>query len=184
MNAQEAKRISKFLSYVLRHDPGSIGVELSPAGWVPVETLIAAANRHGSPLTVEQLHEVVRTSDKQRFALSEDGLQIRANQGHSVSVELGYEPAVPPELLYHGTTAKFLDAIRREGLKKGRRHHVHLSATIETATAVGGRRGKPVILAVRAAEMHRAGAPFYVTPNKVWLTDAVPIGYIDFPKLR
>jgi putative RNA 2'-phosphotransferase len=181
MKAQEAKRISKFLSYVLRHEPESIGVELSPAGWVPVEMLLAAAARHGRRITIDQLNEVVRTSDKQRFAFSEDGRDIRANQGHSAPVELGYEPAPPPEVLYHGTTERFLDAIGREGLKRGSRHHVHLSATIETATAVGGRRGRPVVLTIRAREMHNAGHTFYVTPNNVWLTESVPPEYLDFP---
>ncbi len=181
MNAERTKRISKFLSYVLRHDPQSIQVELTPAGWVSVETLLTAARRHGHAITREQLDEVVRSSDKQRFAFSEDGLQIRANQGHSVPVELGYEPAEPPETLYHGTTARFLDAIRRHGLQKRGRHHVHLSATIATAATVGGRRGKPVILAIRAQAMHQDGHVFYVTPNHVWLTDEAPPQYIDFP---
>lgn len=179
MNVQE---VSKFLSYVLRHRPDAIGVELSPAGWVSVDELLAATARHGKPITREQLDEVVHTSDKQRFAFSEDGLQIRANQGHSVRIDLGYEAATPPQTLYHGTTEKYLADIRREGLKKRSRHHVHLSDTVETATAVGARRGKPVVLSIRAAEMHAAGHEFYVTPNNVWLTDAVPPEYLEFPE--
>jgi putative RNA 2'-phosphotransferase len=181
MNAEQAKRISKFLSYVLRHDPRSIGIELSSAGWVAVEDLLEGARQHGTRITREQLEEVVRNSDKQRFAFSEDRLHIRANQGHSVPVELGYEPATPPEVLYHGTTAKFLDSIRQHGLQKQARHHVHLSPTVETATAVGGRRGKPMILTIRARAMHDAGHAFYVTPNQVWLTDAVPPEFIETP---
>jgi putative RNA 2'-phosphotransferase len=140
-----------------------------------VAGLLEGARKNGNHITREQLEEVIRTSDKQRFALSEDGLQIRANQGHSVPVELGYEAAVPPDLLYHGTTGKFLNSIRKHGLQKQARHHVHLSPTVETATAVGGRRGKPVILTIRARHA------FYVTPNQVWLVDAVPPEFIEFP---
>lgn len=180
MKPDEAKRVSKFLSYVLRHDPGSIGIALSADGWVAIEELLAGAGRHGTHLTRGQLDEVVQTSDKQRFALSEDGLRIRANQGHSVSVDLGYEPAEPPEVLYHGTTGKFLDSIRKHGLQKGSRHHVHLSPNTETAAKVGGRRGKPVILTIRAQAMHAAGHVLFLTPNEVWLTDAVPPEFIEF----
>jgi putative RNA 2'-phosphotransferase len=178
MTPEQTKQISKFLSYVLRHDPQSIGIALSPAGWIGVEELLAAARKHGRRITRAELDEVVRTSDKQRFALSDDGLQIRANQGHSVVVELGYEPSPPPAILYHGTTEKFLESIRRHGLQKRSRHHVHLSPTVETARAVGGRRGKAVILAIRAREMHEAGHAFFVTPNQVWLADEVPPEFI------
>ncbi len=181
MNAEQTKRLSKFLSYVLRHDPGSIGVELSPAGWIAVDALLTASRKHGKPLSREQLEQIVHGNDKQRFAFSEDGLQIRANQGHSLSVDLGYEPAQPPEVLYHGTTHKFLDSIRQHGLQKRSRHHVHLSVTQETAAAVGARRGKPTILTIRSREMHEAGCAFYVTPNQVWLTEEVPPHYIEFP---
>jgi putative RNA 2'-phosphotransferase len=178
MTPEQAKQISKFLSYVLRHDPQSIGVTLSPAGWIGIDELLAASAKHGRRITRAELEEVVRTSDKQRFAVSDDGSQIRANQGHSVVVDLGYEPATPPEFLYHGTTEKFLDSIRRHGLQKRSRHHVHLSPNEETARAVGGRRGKAVILTIRARQMHEAGCEFYVTPNSVWLTDAVPPEFI------
>jgi putative RNA 2'-phosphotransferase len=178
MTPEQAKSISKFLSYVLRHDPQSIGVALSPAGWIAVDELLAAAAKHGRRITREELEEVVAASDKQRFALSKDGLQIRANQGHSVPVELGYEPSPPPDVLYHGTTEKFLESIRRHGLQKRGRHHVHLSPTVETARAVGGRRGKPVILSIRAREMYAAGYAFFVTPNQVWLADEVPPQFI------
>jgi putative RNA 2'-phosphotransferase len=180
MTPDQSKQISKFLSYVLRHDPDSIGVTLSPAGWIAVEELLAAARKHGRRISRAELEEVVASSDKQRFALSEDGLQIRANQGHSVSVELGYEPSPPPDVLYHGTTEKFLESIRKTGLQKRSRHHVHLSPTVETARAVGGRRGKPAILTIRARQMHEAGHAFFVTPNGVWLTDEVPPEFIHW----
>src|SRR5688500_15893567 len=133
MNADEAKRLSKFLSLVLRHEPQAIGIALDAAGWTPVAELLAALARHGKDVSRADLEFVVATSDKKRFALSEDALSIRASQGHSVEVELGYSPAEPPELLFHGTVDKFLDSIRRQGLIKGNRHHVHLSAGRETA---------------------------------------------------
>ena len=175
------KRISKFLSLVLRHEPGCIGIVLDEQGWTDCEKLIQAAGRHGMRFNLATLLEVVRTSDKKRLRLSEDGTRIRANQGHSVKVDLGLEPKQPPEMLYHGTVEKFLEAIRSTGLHKGERHHVHLSPDLKTATKVGERRGKPVILTIRAAAMSAAGHPFYLSDNGVWLTDAVPPEFIDFP---
>jgi putative RNA 2'-phosphotransferase len=128
-----------------------------------------------------QLDEVVRTNDKQRFAFSPDGSRIRANQGHSVEVELGHAPADPPAVLYHGTSADAVASIRASGLLKQKRHHVHLSERPDTATAVGGRHGAPVVLAVDAARMRADGLAFYRTPNGVWLADAVPAAYLTFP---
>jgi putative RNA 2'-phosphotransferase len=173
---------SKFLSLVLRHEPQRAGVTLDAAGWVAVDELLEGCRRAGSPLTREELDEMVRTSDKQRFALSEDGLRIRANQGHSVEVDLGNEPATPPEELYHGTAANYLAPIRRDGLHKRERHHVHLSETLETATAVGRRHGKVVVLHVRAGDMHRRGLAFFKTPNGVWLTDHVGPEFLVVPE--
>ena len=175
------KKTSKFLSLVLRHEPELMGITLDDAGWVGVDELLEGCRRKGHSITRDELAEIVRTSDKQRFALSEDGLRIRANQGHSVPVELGYEPAVPPEVLYHGTAEKSLAGIRREGLHRGERHHVHLSERTETAAAVGSRHGKLVLLTVAAGRLHRDGWPFYRTPNGVWLTDHVPPEYLSFP---
>ena len=172
------ERTSKFLSLVLRHKPEAIGLSLDTQGWVDIETFLRAAQHHGHPLTRELLDEVVFTSDKQRFAYSPDGKKIRANQGHSVAVDLGLEPIMPPVVLYHGTVSKFLDSIRERGLEKRGRQHVHLSATIETAKRVGARRGKPVVLAVDAKKMHGDGHHFYRSANGVWLTEAVPWTYI------
>lgn len=173
---------SKFLSLVLRHQPEVIGVRLDRQGWLNIEELIAQANAHGKALTLERLHEVVATNDKKRFALSEDGLRIRASQGHSVSgVELNLEEKTPPETLYHGTVAAFLDSIRANGLQKRSRQHVHLSADEEIATKVGSRRGKPIILRVAAGAMRRDGHHFYLSANGVWLADAVPATYLTFP---
>ena len=172
---------SKFLSLVLRHQPETIGITLDSAGWIAVEDLLAALAEHGRALTRSDLEEIVRTSDKQRFALCPDGHRIRANQGHSIEVELGHAPAVPPELLYHGTAAQFLPAIRERGLCKMQRHHVHLSAETEITLKVGARRSRPVLLIIRAGDMHRAGHAFFLTPNQVWLTDQVPPEFIEFP---
>lgn len=172
---------SKFLSLVLRHDPGKVGIVLDEAGWTDVATLLDALARHGHPLTRSELDDLVKTSDKQRYALSPDGTRIRANQGHSVDVELDLPQATPPARLYHGTVAEFLDSIREKGLIKGSRHHVHMSADVETAKKVGGRRGKPVILVVRAEEMAAAGHVFFRSANGVWLTDHVPPSFLEVP---
>jgi putative RNA 2'-phosphotransferase len=174
-------RISKFLSLVLRHDPARIGISLDSAGWTDVAVLLEACAAHGVAFTRDQLAEVVATSDKQRFALSDDGTRIRANQGHSVEVELELAPAMPPAVLYHGTVERFLPSIREHGLIKGLRHHVHLSADLATAQNVGGRRGTPIVLTVRAAEMVAARYPFFVSQNGVWLTDYVPAEFLELP---
>ena len=175
-------RTSKFLSLVLRHDPARVGLTLDPAGWVAVEELLAAAARAGVPLDRALLKRVVTENDKQRFALSPDGARIRANQGHSVPVELGLTPREPPEVLFHGTAARNLDAIRREGLRPGKRTHVHLSTDEATATVVGRRHGgATVVLRVAAGAMHRAGHEFVRAENGVWLAKAVPGEFITAP---
>jgi putative RNA 2'-phosphotransferase len=170
--------LSKFLSFVLRHEPEAIGLTLDAEGWVAVEELLAAAARHGHSVTRGQLEEVVATNDKRRFSFSPDGRLIRANQGHSVEVDLGLAPVEPPELLYHGTVERFLDSIREKGLLRGNRHHVHLSADRETAARVGQRRGRPVVLVVDSGRMHRAGHRFFRSENGVWLTEAVPADFL------
>jgi putative RNA 2'-phosphotransferase len=175
------REISKFLSYVLRHRPAAIGLELDAAGWADVDALIESAGRDGRRITRADLERVVRECDKQRFTLSDDGTRIRANQGHSVPVELGLESAAPPEVLYHGTVGRFLAGIRAQGLLKGQRHHVHLSLDVTTAETVGRRRGVPVIIKVAAGTMHRAGHEFYQSANGVWLTDHVPPEFLTIP---
>lgn len=171
--------ISKHLSYVLRHAPGSIGITLDRAGWARVDALLEALARSGRPLERAELEALVWASDKQRFAFSADGTKIRANQGHSIDVELGYTPVPPPEVLYHGTVARFLPAIFERGLERGKRHHVHLSATPELAKLVGGRRGVPVVLEVAAARMAEAGHVFFRSANGVWLTSHVPPEFLS-----
>lgn len=180
MNTKKRTRTSKFLSLVLRHQPEKIGLTLDEAGWVRVDVLLDALGSHGRKLDRESLEEIVRDCPKRRFALSDDGLRIRANQGHSVDVALGYVVAVPPEVLFHGTVARVLPAIRDSGLLKMKRHHVHLSADRVTASQVGSRRGKPVILTVRAGDMARAGHTFHRSDNGVWLTERVPPEFIHF----
>ena len=175
-------RKSKFLSLVLRHEPQAAGVVLDEAGWVGVPELLAGCAKAGVSIGPDELREIVRASDKQRFALNEDGTRIRANQGHSVDVELGHAPATPPETLWHGTAEKYLAPIRAQGLIKGARHHVHLSPNADTASAVGRRHGRLVLLEVAAGRMHRDGFAFFCTPNGVWLTDRVPPEYLTFPQ--
>ena len=172
---------SKFLSLVLRHHPEAIGIALDAGGWVAVDTLLARCRAHGRKLSRAELDEIVATSPKRRFAFSDDGTRIRASQGHSVAIDLGYAPAAPPERLYHGTVASSLAAIRAGGLQRMKRQHVHLSADAETARAVGARRGRPVILRIAAGRMHRDGHVFYLSANGVWLTDEVPPAYIAVP---
>jgi putative RNA 2'-phosphotransferase len=172
--------ISKFLSLVLRHQPEKVGITLDREGWVTVAELLEALEAHGRHMTPDELHEVVRANDKQRFAFSLDGLSIRASQGHSVQVELGYEPSEPPPALYHGTAERSLPSIRQQGLVRGRRHHVHLSEQETTAVAVGRRYGRPVILEIASGAMHADGHAFFRSANGVWLTEHVPARYITF----
>lgn len=174
-------QISKFLSLVLRHKPSKAGVELDAAGWAPVPDLIEGARAKGVSLDEETLLRIVRTNDKQRYTLSPDGTRIRANQGHSVKIDLGLEPAAPPAVLFHGTSEAALESIRTAGLKPMRRRHVHLSADRETARGVGARHGRPVVLEVDAAAMVGEGFAFFRSENGVWLTDHVPAACLAFP---
>ncbi len=169
------------MSLILRHNPQKIGLTLDANGWANVEELIRCSQTSHTRLTRPLIEEVVANNDKQRFAFSEDGTRIRAVQGHSVEIDLELEPIVPPELLYHGTATRFVESIKKQGLLRGSRHHVHMSGDEETAYKVGSRHGKPIILTVRAGEMHRAGHPFYLSENGVYLTDEFPADYLDFP---
>jgi putative RNA 2'-phosphotransferase len=174
-------RASRFLSLVLRHKPQVIGLTLDPSGWASVDELLEKAKQAGVSLDLALLQRVVAQNDKQRFALSADGLRIRANQGHSLPVDLGLEALAPPELLYHGTATRFLASIRRQGLVPGKRNHVHLSPDAHTALKVGRRHGEPVVLRVRAGRMHARGARFYRSANGVWLVEKVPAEHLVFP---
>lgn len=170
---------SKFLSLVLRHKPDIIGLTLDTEGWAGIDELIRLSQSH-MPLTRALIEAIVTENSKQRFAISEDGSRIRARQGHSIDVDLQLQPTSPPQRLYHGTATRFVDAIRREGLHKRSRQHVHLSANADTATLVGARHGRPMVLIVHADKMAAAGHAFFLSENGVWLTDAVPVDFIDF----
>lgn len=180
MHEKELTKFSKFLSLVLRHQPELIGIQLDEQGWTSVDELLQKASHHGTAISHELLREIVETNSKKRFALSEDGKRIRANQGHSVEVALGYDAQIPPEVLYHGTAEKNMVSIRTSGIQKQSRHHVHLSASKETALQVGQRHGKPVVLTIHSGQMHRDGLAFYLSENGVWLTDQVHLQYIQF----
>lgn len=180
MIEKQKKTISKFLSLILRHSPGTIGLKLDYNGWADVEQLLSKSKEHNQPFSKEDLEEIVTTNDKQRFIFNESKTKIRANQGHSIEVELDLQSQVPPELLYHGTVEKFLVIIKTEGLQKMGRQHVHLSKDIETAKKVGSRRGEPIILSVSSAAMFKDGYIFYLSENGVWLTNDVPAAYINF----
>ncbi|MBV6889927.1 RNA 2'-phosphotransferase [Xanthomonas campestris pv. spermacoces] len=170
---------SKFLSCVLRHAPQSIGLTLDREGWADIDALIAAATAAGRALDADLIRAVVSSNDKQRFALSADGRQIRAVQGHSTAtVALMHMPRTPPSMLYHGTATRFLEAILAQGLQPGQRHHVHLSADPKTATTVGARHGAPSVLRVHSLQMHEDGHVFYQADNGVWLTRHVPPNYL------
>ncbi len=170
--------ISKFLAKHLRHAPEALGLTLRPDGWVSVDELLAASERVGFSIGYDELIECVETNDKQRFAFDDSGDLIRANQGHSVEVDLQLEERQPPDVLYHGTVERFLGLIMVDGLKKGKRHHVHLSKDVETARKVGARRGKPIILQVDSGKMYGAGFKFFLSTNGVWLTDTVPATFL------
>lgn len=178
---QTDKTLSKFLSLVLRHQPQLIELELDENGWVSVDELLDKANKNGKGIQVdfEKLKEIVANNDKQRFTFNETFDRIRANQGHSLEVDLALEPQVPPDVLYHGTAQQNIEAIKKEGLKRQNRQHVHLSSNTETALKVGARHGRPIVLHIKAGEMQQKGEIFYLSKNGVWLVDKVLPQYID-----
>jgi putative RNA 2'-phosphotransferase len=178
MDHQRLVRVSKYLSKHLRHEPERLGLALEVGGWVAIDDLLAATARDRFAISRAELDEVVARSDKQRFAIDETGTRIRANQGHSVEVDLELQPVPPPAVLYHGTGRGSVPAILQSGLKKMARHHVHLSADTATATRVGARHGQPVVFAVDAAAMQRDGFTFFCSANGVWLVDHVPALYL------
>lgn len=167
------------MSLVLRHQPDVLNIQLDEQGWTSVPILLEKLKSRFPQITIEKLEEVVRTNDKQRFAFNDDHSLIRANQGHSVNIDLGLETATPPAVLYHGTATRFLDSIFEKGLIKGSRQHVHLSDNLETASKVGVRHGKLAILKVDCTKMLEAGFSFYRSKNGVWLTEHVPAGFIS-----
>jgi putative RNA 2'-phosphotransferase len=179
MDKSRNTSISKFLSKYLRHEPEQLGLSLDIGGWVKVNDLLEASAKHNFVISREELDEVVATNAKQRFSFDPTGTLIRANQGHSVEVDLQLEPRQPPDLLYHGTAEKNVESIRSLGLQKMARHHVHLSSDRATAKMVGQRHGKPVVFEVNAAAMFQDGYIFYCSANQVWLVDRVPPEYLQ-----
>jgi putative RNA 2'-phosphotransferase len=174
------KKISKFLSLVLRHKPETIGLDLDENGWTETQVLLEKLAKNNRKIDLKTLEEVVANNDKKRFAFNADKTKIRASQGHSIEVKLGYTAVEPPEMLFHGTATRFLNSIQKQGLLKGNRHQVHLSKNMDTATNVGSRHGKVVVLKVKSIEMYKAGFEFFVSENQVWLTDHVPVEYLEF----
>jgi putative RNA 2'-phosphotransferase len=174
MDEKRKTKISKFLSLILRHQPEVIGLSLEENGWIEVKKLIEACADYGKSFTFAELKSVVETNDKKRFAFNKDETKIRANQGHSLEVEIEFEKKLPPENLYHGTAEKNVGVIFAEGLKKMSRHHVHLSVDVETARKVGMRYGKPIIFQIDTVGMIDEGFEFFVSANGVWLVDNVP----------
>lgn len=179
MNEQQKKKISKFLSLILRHQPEIINLTLDKNGWANVDELKEKCSKNNMDFTLEELDEVVETNDKKRFIFNEDKTKIRANQGHSIDIDLALKPQQPPEFLYHGTAQNNVDSILEKGIEKRSRQHVHLSLDKETATKVGMRHGKPVILTIRTGKMYEDGVLFYLSENKVWLTDFIEAKYIS-----
>lgn len=179
MDPKNIKRTSRKISLVLRHKPEAIGLGLDENGWAKVNELLAKMSATGTPLKRADLETIVAENDKQRFSFSPDGQKIRANQGHSIAVDLQLVPVPPPAVLYHGTASTSVEAIMKTGLEPRKRQHVHLSQDVTTATAVGSRHGRPVILRVDAAGMARAGYVFFCSENGVWLTGEVPVGYLS-----
>ncbi len=179
MDARRQRELSKYLSWVLRHRPDALGLSLAPGGWLSCQELRQASAREGFEISPSELVEVVVESDKQRFELSGDGGRLRAVQGHSVDVELGYAPEAPPELMFHGTGADIVGQILRQGLRPGRRQHVHLSGARPAAQIVARRRKRPTLLVVRSGDMARDGHELFRAPNGVWLTKHVPPEYLS-----
>ncbi len=175
---QQLKHISKLMSLVLRHKPETIGLQLDENGWANVQELIEKINASGTTVDAVTINMVVDTNDKKRFAFNEDKTKIRASQGHSIEVKLNLKTVLPPDILYHGTTDRFLESILKTGLTKQQRQHVHLSELLATAKTVGSRHGKPVVLTINAKAMAAAGFLFYLSENNVWLVDSVPVEYI------
>lgn len=174
MTTTGLKDKSKFLSLVLRHKPEKLGLHMDGNGWVEVSEIVEK-----SDITLEELKSIVADNDKKRFSFSDDETKIRANQGHSIDVDLQLKAAIPPFVLYHGTGEKSIDVIFKDGIKKMNRQHVHLSIDMETAIKVGSRHGKHRVIEVRARAMHTDGIKFYLSENGVWLTDYVDIKYFE-----
>lgn len=172
-------KLSVFISLVLRHKPETVGITLDEHGWANVEELLRGINETGRKISMEILEDIVATDNKQRYSFNEDKTLIRANQGHSIPVDVELKEQNPPEILYHGTATRFLNSILNDGLKPMSRLYVHLSKDIETAWKVGKRHGDPVILKINSRDMYKDGYKFYLSENGVWLTEKVDAKYFE-----
>lgn len=177
MNKKKEIHLSKFLSLILRHKPETIKIAPDSYGWVKVSELIEKSSIHGVEISLDELYYIVSNCNKKRYDLNEDNSKIRANQGHSIPVNLELEPKEPPKILYHGTAQKNIDSILKKGIDKRKRNHVHLSSDIETAKKVGARHGEVIILKINSYQMYNDGISFYLSKNQVWLTDFVDKQY-------
>ena len=175
---KEDMRISKFISLILRHKPEEIGLKLDRDGYIKTSDLISGLNRKGYKVTITDIERIVDEDNKQRYSFNDDKSKIKANQGHSITVDLELQAIEQPKVLYHGTATRFSDSICKEGIKKQARQYVHLSADVETAEKVGRRHGELVIFKINSEQMFKDGYKFYLSENKVWLTDYVPIKYL------
>ncbi len=171
--------LSKFIALILRHKPETIGISLDRNGWASVDELMDGMNQSGHSIDMDTLMEIVRTDEKGRYSFNDDKTKIRANQGHSINVDVELKETIPPETLYHGTAERFCEGIRKEGLKPMSRLYVHLSKDVETAVKVGSRHGKCVVFAVKTGEMSRQGYKFWLSENGVWLTKNVPPIFLE-----
>lgn len=172
------KNISKFISYILRHNPSAVGIELDAHGWADVNALIEGVCKTGRFLNMQMLEEIVKNDNKQRFSFNDDRTKIRANQGHSIEVDVEMKVCPPPDILYHGTAEKYIESIRENGILKGNRNYVHLSKDKETAIKVGARHGKAIVLKIDTRQMYADGYIFLLSANGVWQTEQVPIKYV------
>lgn len=179
MKQQNEEKLGRFLSFVLRHHPEKIGITLDEYGWAEVQTLIKQMNLHGKTIDIQTLENIVAQNNKKRYSFNENHTKIRANQGHSIAVNLQLQQKTPPNILYHGTSANSLTSIFQSGLKRMSRQYVHLSKDVETAMDVGKRHGKAVVLKIDAFKMHQDGHPFYLSENGVWLCNTVPVQYLE-----
>lgn len=178
MQTKEDIALGRFLSLVLRHQPQAAGITLDQGGWANIDDLLKGVCATGRKIDRETLERIVRENNKQRYTISEDGQRIRANQGHSLAVQLDLQQMTPPPVLYHGTARRFVDSIRKQGITRQQRQYVHLSPDVATARQVGSRHGAPVVLVIDAAVMHRDGLPFFQAANGVWLCQHVPWKYV------
>jgi len=179
MSSKDLTHVSKFLSYVLRHHPESIGLDISDSGWVETEKLIQKANQTDIDLNFPRLTNIVRNSSKKRFAFNHDKSKIRANYGHSIDVDLDLVSQSPPEKLFHGTADRFLDSIKKQGLTPQNRNFVHLSINKTAAQKIGQRHGDPVILEINSYHMDRKGWRFYTSGKDIWLVKKVQPKFIE-----